>query len=370
MANRSRNESDATSPMHFGMAGNFSADDLQELLGFIPSQVVNNTCHQDHDSSSGSNSNSKSGSGVNHAVHHHYNHVAAITTATQQTSGGDAVVVGGVGSTNVHLHNQFSGGSSSSYAMNTGLLHTTEDDDDEIGGVNARSERKRSREKQRRCDVNKQFSELTEVVKRIELEESQAHLEQQHQALAQQQQQSTGGTETGTGSTPGSGDPSSSAAAAAAAAAAARRMVMPLPSLPAFSPANRVDLMARTIAHLERLHLTTKTQREQIQNLEIQLLVAQKAGEETAQKLKEVQHQQQHQQQIGFAGSGAGMMMVPAQKQQQHQQVRAIAVKVYGWEMVLYSSRCCVFHSLLVIVSDNLSFLFFFLSSQPLSTNV
>merc|ERR1712005_87894 len=41
----------------------------------------------------------------------------------------------------------------------------------------ARSERKRSREKQRRTDVNKQFGELTEVLKRIEAEEQQLQQE-------------------------------------------------------------------------------------------------------------------------------------------------------------------------------------------------
>merc|ERR1712238_360876 len=50
----------------------------------------------------------------------------------------------------------------------------------------SRSERKRSREKQRRTDVNKQFNELTDVIKRLESEEQQI---QQELATKEQEQE-------------------------------------------------------------------------------------------------------------------------------------------------------------------------------------
>ncbi len=304
MANRARNDSDATSPMHFGMSGNLSADDLQELLGLIPSHVAHERQEE---------------GGAVYGHHHHHNSAEASSAAAGTGMG---MGIGHPPNGHHHRHHY------QQVQQPSGLQSPAEEETE--GAVQARSERKRSREKQRRCDVNKQFSDLTEVVKRIELEESQAHLEQQ-------QQQTT----TGTAEAPSSGGGDSSVAGAAATSASSaappRRVVLPLPSLPAFSPANRVDLMVRTIAHLERLHLTTKNQREQIRSLEEQLQLAQIAGEETAQKLKEAQQQQQQ-----SGGMGGGMMhMIPAQKQQQHQQVRRTDG---GWEGhgLLFSRGSCI----------------------------
>lgn len=112
----------------------------------------------------------------------------------------------------------------------------TEEEDGEK--AQARSERKRSREKKRRSDVNTQFGELTRVLKQIESEES-------------------------------SGDE-----------LIASRLSFP-------SATNRVDLIARTIAHLESLHRSNKRRKLENESLQKQLEEAKKAGEETAAKLKE-----------------------------------------------------------------------------------
>jgi hypothetical protein len=102
--------------------------------------------------------------------------------------------------------------------------------------THARSERKRSREKQRRSDVNKQFNDLTQLLMQIESEEV--------------QEEST------------------------------RARL-------SFNPANRVDLIARTISHLQCLHEANKKRNAKIESLEQQLEQARKAGEDTASKLKE-----------------------------------------------------------------------------------
>jgi hypothetical protein len=129
----------------------------------------------------------------------------------------------------------------------------------------ARSERKRSREKQRRSDVNKQFADLTEVLRRIEAE--------LHNA-----------------STSDDGDDS--------------KLTAPR-LLTSFSPTNRVDLIARTIQVLTSLETVTKKQRAEIKRLGEDLENAKLAGEETAAKLKEQMTAPVN------MGSNRVMMMVP-----------------------------------------------------------
>ena len=189
----------SSSPMHLGSSNPFTADELQELMGLMPNDQPN---------------------------------LEADDNLQQQQQ-------------HQHQHQQTS--------VQPAVAHSSKEIDDS-SKHQARSERKRSREKQRRTDVNKQFGELTEVLKRIESEEQQ---------WLQQQQQQTG-------------------------EAAAPTMV-----LPPFSPTNRVDLIARTIAHLERLSHVTKKQVQEIQNLEERLKSASKAGEDMAQKLKDAVFQQQ-----------------------------------------------------------------------------
>jgi hypothetical protein len=173
-------DSDPPSPAHFSMAGNFSAEDIQELLGAMTEDHHRPATCESHSASS----------------------VASVERpaegAVDETCIGDGVK------------------------------------------VEARSERKRSREKQRRTDVNKQFADLTIVLRQIEAEESE---EESKTRLA-------------------------------------------------FSPANRVDLVARTITHLERLRDSNKRRKTELDSLQQQLDQAKKAGEDTAAKLKEAMFNQ------------------------------------------------------------------------------
>jgi hypothetical protein len=115
-----------------------------------------------------------------------------------------------------------------------------------------RTERKRTREKQRRSDVNKQFQELTGLLRRLETE-----------------------------------DPDE------------------FSNLPPYSPANRVELMGRTVQLITVLYGRSKKRKLEIADLQQRLEAAQKAGEETAAKLKEAMMAPQN------VGGNKVMMMVP-----------------------------------------------------------
>lgn len=117
----------------------------------------------------------------------------------------------------------------------------------------ARTERKRSREKQRRSEVNKRFTELTDVLRRIEGEVEETR------ALA--------------------------------------------PIL--YSPNNRADLIARTVSLLNSLHESNKRRKQEISSLQEDLQQAKKAGEDTAAKLKESMMAPQN------VGGNKVLMMVP-----------------------------------------------------------
>lgn len=121
----------------------------------------------------------------------------------------------------------------------------------------ARSERKRTREKQRREGVNKQFAELTKVLTRIELEEREE----------QERKDRLAAGESGVGSG-----------------------VTSLHSvrLPFIAPNNIVDLITCAIVHLQHLHRVSKRQQEEVDRLEDKLRDAKKAGDDTATKLKDV----------------------------------------------------------------------------------
>jgi hypothetical protein len=96
----------------------------------------------------------------------------------------------------------------------------------------------------------------------------------------------------------------------------------PLPPVFSSTPTNRVDLIARTIAHLERLHLLNKTNRESVKSLEQQLDAAKKGGEETAQKLKEAEWKQQQHALMMAAQAQQQVQQQKQQQQLQQQQVR------------------------------------------------
>jgi hypothetical protein len=144
-----------------------------------------------------------------------------------------------------HHDNHFPGSSASSLQQDNDFASDHK--------VAAQTERKRSREKQRRLDFNRQFSELTAALRRIE-----------------------GDSE---GNTAG--------------------------SIYSGSITNRSDLIARTISLLNSLHESNKRRKTENEKLQEELERAKKAGEETAAKLKESMMAPQN------VGSGKVMMMVP-----------------------------------------------------------
>jgi hypothetical protein len=290
------NGNTANSPMHIGMAGPsggvnpFTVDEIQELMGLIPSEQH----QQQHIGSSGVHVPSS------HALSHAHSRVNSLDdleghgirsqqqqqqhTSTMQQSSGLHSGLGG--------ERRGHGGKASSNNNNGNKNNNSHTDIIDDGSKNqARSERKRSREKQRRTDVNKQFGELTEVLKRIESEEQKLQQERAAREEARDGNGNSSNSNSGTSNSNNSLHPTTSSA----------RMI-----LPPFSPTNRVDLIARTIAHLERLSHVTKKQVQELHNLEEQLKTAQKAGEDMAQKLKEAVFNQQ-QQGVGMMMNGFGM---------------------------------------------------------------
>lgn len=197
------NNDESHSPMHYGISGQFSSEDIQELLGVM-------------------------GDGTDHLHHQHQRRGSEVSSGDEYAPPADP------------LHSEWSGGpmSSSEAGCSTGAALFP----GEEVKAHARSERKRSREKQRRSDVNKQFADLTQLLQRIDAEDV-------HDDDAKR------GT------------------------SAASRVT--------FNPSNRVDLIGRTIVLLERLHEASKRKKTEMQSLQQQLDEAKKAGEDTAAKLKE-----------------------------------------------------------------------------------
>lgn len=200
MVTTGNNNNNMYSPSHFSLAGTFSADEIQDLLGAMAGEI------------------------------HPHRPSSHCTTTTSGSSSDDG------GQPDLDLTS----------VVHAPPLPPPEDEDatttiDDDAKMQARSERKRSREKQRRCDVNKHFADLTAVLTQIEAEEAEED-----------------------------------------------NTVVRL----AFSPANRVDLIARTITHLERLNASNKRRRKEVDSLQQQLDQAKKAGEDTAAKLKEVMFNQ------------------------------------------------------------------------------
>lgn len=114
---------------------------------------------------------------------------------------------------------------------------------DDEARAQARVERKRTRERQRRSDVNKQFADLTALLRRIETEDLDDDVT--------------------------------------------------LSIIPLGGPSNRVDLIARTIAVLERMHDMSNKRKREVIDLNKQLDVMTKMAEDTAARLKEATLYQQ-----------------------------------------------------------------------------
>jgi hypothetical protein len=191
------------------MVGNFSDADIQELLGAIsPEEAAAATAHTNHDN------------------------LGQTTTATNANSSGkSSPVISSTTSSTTAPDQQESRNTTANTSNRNGAI-----DIDDESKVQARSERKRSREKQRRVDVNKQFSDLTKLITDLEKEE---------------------------------------------------RDEDPSVFRQAFASTNRADLIARTISHLERLRDVSKKRRTEIGQLQQRVMEAQKAGEDTAQRLKD-----------------------------------------------------------------------------------
>lgn len=213
----SNNDNRSNSPMHPGFTGQLSPEDIQELLGVM---------------------------GDGSDPHHHNNYHADDGEGLMAPVGGDAFS---------HPGAQFKRETTTSTTMtvssNTGTTVTTNATTTNGASsgpceelkAQARSERKRSREKQRRSDVNKQFADLTQLLQKIDAEDVNEE-----------------DVKNGTSS---------------------NRVT--------FNPSNRVDLIGRTIVLLERLHEANKRRKVEIGSLQQQLEEAKKAGEDTAAKLKE-----------------------------------------------------------------------------------
>ncbi|GAX18816.1 hypothetical protein FisN_26Hh117 [Fistulifera solaris] len=149
--------------------------------------------------------------------------------------------------------------SHSNTVSHASLQHRDEDDNNKRSKLQPeqdtpadRIERKRRLEKQRRCEVNLQFQHLQACLKQLEQDNCE-----------------------------------------------------PLHGLPAYSPANRVELLGRTVAVLEAYHQAHQQLLQEVQHLTQECERAQKAGEETAAKLKEQLSAPQ------AVGNNKVMMMVP-----------------------------------------------------------
>ena len=272
------------SPMQIGLTGPspgggtnvFTADELSELMGFsIPS---NNTSNSDIH-----------GSGLTqilpHAPHPSQ-HLRMRINSLDDTDNISTVSTSAINALpDLVLDTGFTAPTGAGAVQTSGASGATSNND----GKEVRSERKRSREKQRRTDVNKQFNELTDVIKRIETDEQ----KNQHDIIVREQerdkeyQRQRQQTQNGDDETTTEEDGSSSNKRLKPTSPSTSSSVMSSCVLPPFSATNRVDLIARTIAHLERLARVTNKQRSDINSLEEQLTVSKKAGEDTASKLKQ-----------------------------------------------------------------------------------
>merc|ERR1719162_252754 len=255
---------------------NFSDHEINELLGLIPDEYTAEEQQQQADEAAAAAAAANAAAALGKGVHHSV--VGTTTACNLASSSGSGGGIGGIrrlsaqGETqpNTILSGQqqqqqkpgivtatatSNNGNEDTKNMTSMELHIAQQE------AQVRSERKRSREKQRRNDVNKQFQELTEVLKQIERE-------------AQEM---------------GRGDDSYGSLSTMMAIAAST------------GPTNRVDLIARTIVHLERLNRTAKKQKIEINQLRDQLENTKKSGEDMAEKLKDVMFNQQRHVMSGFS---------------------------------------------------------------------
>ena len=170
-----------------------------------------------------------------------------------------------VGEGDVWSQSSSSGNRSSDNSINSAMVGTNIGITSLSARVKARSERKRTREKQRRDSVNRQFAELTKVLKRLELEERQEMERKARIAV---------GEEIASGGGGGAGGSNVS-----------HQNNMRLPFI---GPNNSVDLVVCAIVRLQHLHSLSKRQQDKVDKVKEELIETKKAGEETASKLKGV----------------------------------------------------------------------------------
>lgn len=253
MASEHNNDGDiggsyAGSPMNMGLSSHFSHEDIQDLLG-----VMGDTSH-----------------GSVHGSEDHH-HQPLMLTSSDHHLQQQAAAVAAAGTTPVACAT-ITYGNDGRDMTSSGEVVADNNTNNSCNGnqpgedakAHARSERKRSREKQRRSDVNKQFTDLTQLLQKIDAEDAAAAAAEAAAAASSTSEELV------------SCDAKSSSTSSAAAAG---RIT--------FNPSNRVDLIGRTILQLERLHEANKRRKNEIASLQQQLDVAKKAGEDTAAKLKE-----------------------------------------------------------------------------------
>jgi hypothetical protein len=226
-----------------------SPEEMNEIFGFVsdsvstaaiasvpPGVVFNSLSHEDFNRLHDDGNTPTSMQNSHQANHHHIHHRTYIGDAHM----GDH----NFGEEEDEEEQLGTGGGGSSVGSNGDIGR-------KIDSTLLRTERKRSREKQRRHDVNKQFTDLTSTVRQIEADTEEYRVSTM------------------------------------------------------YSPNNRADLIARTVALLQALHSLNEKKALEIQHLQDELQRSKQAGEETAAKLKESLMQPQH------LGNNNVLMMVP-----------------------------------------------------------
>jgi len=185
----------------------------------------------------------------------------------------------------------------------------------------SRVERKRSREKQRRLDTNSQFTALADIVREVEtsdfVEEAQYNLNKQY----------------GSGKGNGGGDdalldqhlgaPASTSESTSADNGSAKKLksnngdpLLQPPPLPAFNPANRVDLIARTIAQLTQFRIIRRRRNEEIRERNEEVRDVKRQNCELRKECEELRRLVAHYKAVGMGAKHQKpqekvMMMVP-----------------------------------------------------------
>ncbi len=189
-----------------------------------------------------------------------------------------------------------------------------------------RSERKRNREKQRRSDVNSQFAALTELLKRVEGYDLDSDVSDDEDEKETK-----------------------------------KRKVNPVGGVMNITPSNRVDLIARTIAVMDRLHQVNRSLRQNVKELRKTLNKVKLGNEKSTNGVNQQGFMNSMMGgAIGGTSFGGGMMMVVPQQmgcqttQSQGDSQKVIMMKRDG------SGRICIYSDFHFTHKLNFIFVFFF----------